>query len=53
VASDYWYPGSNWMPYGLKLAKTMAEAEVFAKKLKSVSIIPAINISDLPKGRLR
>jgi hypothetical protein len=53
VASDYWYPGSNWMPYGLKLAKTMAEAEAFAKKLKSVSIIPAINIADLPKGRLR
>jgi hypothetical protein len=37
------------MPYGLKVINTMAEAEVFAKKYKHVSIIPKINISDLPE----
>lgn len=53
MADIYWYPGGDWMPYGLKLVKTMAEAEALAKKYKSVSIIPAINISALPKGRLK
>jgi len=53
VEGKYWYPGGDWMPYGLKVVKTMAEAEALAEKYKSVSIIPAINISALPKGRLK
>ncbi len=53
VAGNYWFPGSDWMPYGLKVVKTMAEAEALAKKFKSVSIIPAINNAELPKGKLQ
>ena len=25
VGGDYWYPGSDWMPYGLDVPKTMAQ----------------------------
>ena len=52
VNDTYWYPGSNWMPYGLKLVKTMAESEVLAKKYHTVSVIPKINSFDLPKATL-
>lgn len=50
---EYWAPGSDWMPYDLELPTTMAEAERFAKTYYSVSIIPKIQISDLPQGLLR
>ena len=55
-AYDYkgkeWTTGSDWMPYGLEVLKTMAQSEHFAKKYYSVSIVPEINIADLPKGSL-
>ncbi|MFC2090021.1 right-handed parallel beta-helix repeat-containing protein [Bacteroidota bacterium] len=47
-----WVPGSDWMPYGLPVLKTMAESEAFAKKVRPGSILPEINITDLPKGSL-
>ena len=47
-AYDYqdkaWSPGSDWMPYGLDVIKTMAESEKFAKKYSTVSIVPEINL---------
>ncbi|MFC0536747.1 right-handed parallel beta-helix repeat-containing protein [Pelagicoccus mobilis] len=52
VGSDYWYPGSDWMPYGLPVLKTMAESERFAKKYRTKSIVPNINVKNLPLGRL-
>ena len=53
VNGEYWYPGSNWMPYGLNLIETMAESEAFAKKYHALSIVPKIYISDLSLGQLR
>jgi len=53
VGGEYWYPGSDWMPYNLEVLKTMAASESFAKKYKSVSVIPKIKVSDLPKGSLQ
>jgi hypothetical protein len=53
VGNEYWYPGSDWMPYGLDVLKTMAQSEQFAKKYYSISIVPEINVSDLPKGKLK
>jgi hypothetical protein len=47
-----WIPGSDWMPYGLPVLKTMAESEDFAKKVRPGSILPEIDIADLPKGSL-
>ncbi|WNC68209.1 right-handed parallel beta-helix repeat-containing protein [Thalassotalea nanhaiensis] len=56
-AYDYkdagWIPGSDWMPYGLDVIKTMAAAESFAKKYDSVSIVPEIRASGLPQGTLK
>lgn len=46
VKGEYWHTGSDWMPYKLKVAKTMAEAEAFAKAYYTVSIIPEINITE-------
>jgi hypothetical protein len=47
-AYDYqdkaWSPGSDWMPYGLDVIKTMTAAENFAKKYSTVSIVPEINL---------
>ncbi|MFC1766820.1 hypothetical protein ACFL6U_32690, partial [Planctomycetota bacterium] len=45
-----WIPGSDWMPYGLPVLKTMAESEAFAKKVRPGSILAEINITDLPGG---
>ena len=47
-----WIPGSDWMPYGLPVLKTMAESEAFAKKVRPGSILAEINITDLPSGHL-
>ncbi|MFC1763503.1 right-handed parallel beta-helix repeat-containing protein [Planctomycetota bacterium] len=49
---DYWAPGSDWMPYGLPVIKTMAEAERFAKKYSTISIVPEVGIGGLPFGLL-
>jgi len=47
-----WIPGSDWMPYGLPVLKTMAQSEAFAKKVRPGSILADINITDLPRGLL-
>jgi hypothetical protein len=52
VDDEYWYPGSDWMPYGLEVLKTMEASERFAKMNYSISIIPEIKVLDLPKGEL-
>ncbi|MCK4920244.1 MAG: right-handed parallel beta-helix repeat-containing protein [Bacteroidales bacterium] len=52
VNGDYWYPGSNWMPYGLPVIKTMAEAERFAKKYHFISIVPENNVEGLQRAYL-
>ena len=52
VNGEYWYPGSNWMPFGLMELKTMAESEAFAKKYHALSIVPEIHLSDLSQGQL-
>ena len=55
-AYDYkdqgWSTGSDWMPYGLDVPRTMAQSEQFAKKYSSVSVVPEIHVSDLPSGML-
>ena len=55
-AYDYrekaWSTGSDWMPFGFKVPKTMALAENFAKSVRSVSVVPGINITGLPSGLL-
>lgn len=48
-----WTPGSDWMPYGLPVLKTMAESEAFAKKVRPGSILAEINISALQHGVLQ
>jgi len=53
VNGEYWYPGSDWMPYGLQVVTTMAEAEAFAKEYYAVSIMPEINVQNLPMGYLQ
>jgi len=52
VGDDYWFPGSDWMPYDLEVLTTMAASEQFAKNYHSISIIPEIKVSKLPKGIL-
>lgn len=49
VGDDYWFPGSDWMPYGLKLPRTMVESEQFAKDYYAVSIVPEISTVILPE----
>ena len=45
VNGEYWHPGSSWMPNGLDVATTMAEAESFAQEFSTVSVLPQI-VSD-------
>ena len=52
VGDRYWYPGSDWMPYGLPVLKTMAEAERFANECRSISVVPTMGARDLPTGQL-
>ena len=47
-----WSTGSDWMPYGIDVPVTMAEAERFALKFGPVSVVPEINVSELPRGEL-
>ncbi|WNC72823.1 right-handed parallel beta-helix repeat-containing protein [Thalassotalea psychrophila] len=55
-AYDYkeagWTAGSDWMPYGLDVIKTVAASEQFAKKYNMVSIVPEINTVALEQGEL-
>ncbi|MBT3194604.1 MAG: hypothetical protein HN341_18820, partial [Verrucomicrobia bacterium] len=52
IGDEYWYPGSDWMPYGLPVLKTMAEAERFAKKFRTISIVPEMGVKGLASGHL-
>ena len=47
-----WPVGSNWMPFEIKVPKTMAQSEQFAKKFRHVSIVPQVNVTKLPSGQL-
>ena len=49
VGDEYWYPGSDWMPFDLEVQQTMAGSEQFAKTFHSVSIVPRIVYSDTIK----
>jgi len=52
IGDEYWRPGSDWMPYGLPVLKTMADAERFAQEYKTVSIMPETGVKGLPNGHL-
>ena len=52
IGDAYWALGSDWMPYGLDVLTTIADSEQFAKKYRSISIVPKIGVRDLPRGRL-
>ena len=47
-----WPVGSTWMPFEIKVPKTMAQSEQFAKKFRHVSIVPQVNVTKLPSGQL-
>lgn len=49
---DHWTPGSEWMPYGLPVVKSMAEAEQLAKKYGNLSIAPDVDLHGLKCGSL-
>ena len=49
---DGWPVGSDWMPYGIRVPKTMAQSEQLAKKSRFVSIVPEINLAGLQSGLL-
>jgi len=53
IKGDVWLPGSDWMPYGLPVIKTMAKSEQFAKKYDAISIVPKINTVVLSQGYLK
>jgi hypothetical protein len=52
VNGETWVPGSDWMPYGLPVLKTMAEAERFAKKYRTISTVPDVVTQGLQYGSL-
>ncbi|WP_411825229.1 right-handed parallel beta-helix repeat-containing protein [Luteolibacter sp. AS25] len=45
-----WAPGSDWMPFGLAVPATMEDSEEFAKKYKTLSVVPKVMITELPGG---
>ncbi|WP_158022039.1 right-handed parallel beta-helix repeat-containing protein [Flammeovirga pacifica] len=47
VGSEYWYPGSDWMPYDLEVLNTMSKAENFAKKYNKISVYQKSEMNDL------
>ena len=47
-----WPVGSDWMPYGIKVPKTMAQSEKLAKKYRNLSLVPLINTTNLSSGQL-
>jgi len=52
VGDTGWFTGSDWLPGGLEAPGTVAASERFAKRYYSVSIVPLIDVDDLPKGSL-
>jgi hypothetical protein len=52
VGDPGWAVGSDWMPYGLPVPKTMAESQAFSSKYHFLSMVPAINVTGLPRGIL-
>jgi arylsulfatase len=52
VGEEPWSTGSDWMPYNLELPGTVAESERFAKQYYSTSVVPLIDVDNLPKGQL-
>ena len=52
VGQADWFPGCEWMPYGLKVPATMAEAELFAKKYSTLSLVPQVELAGLAQGVL-
>ena len=52
VTDKGWHPGSDWMPYGLAVPKTMAESEAYAKKYHGNSVVPKVSLTGLPEGKL-
>jgi hypothetical protein len=52
VGDAGWAVGSDWMPYGIAVPETMAQSEALAKKYRSVSLVPEVNVSNLPRGVL-
>jgi hypothetical protein len=47
-----WVPGSDWMPYGLRLPQSMADAHALAVEYKEVSVVPGVEFKALPRGGL-
>ena len=52
ITDKGWHPGSDWMPYGLAVPKTMAESEAYAKKYHGNSVVPKVSLTGLPEGKL-
>jgi hypothetical protein len=49
MRAQAWSAGSDWLPYGLAVPETMAQAEAFAKKYSAVSIVPEIDAVSAPQ----
>ena len=41
-----WTPGSDWMPYGLDVLKTMDQSNKFALDYKYVSVVPTVIVME-------
>jgi hypothetical protein len=50
VADPGWAVGSDWMPYGIEVLETMAQSEAFAKQYRALSLVPVVDMTDLPRG---
>jgi hypothetical protein len=50
VRDKGWSTGSDWMPFGLRVPATMAQAQAFAKQYRFVSMVPKNDLADLPRG---
>lgn len=44
INDNYWNPGSDWMPEGMPVLKTMADANNFAKDNKTISLMFKVRI---------
>ena len=47
-----WSAGSDWMPYGIAVPKTMAESELFSRKYRSLSVVPQVELTGISQGVL-
>lgn len=52
IDGEYWYPGSDWLPYGMNTPTTMAEVDTMAEELIHTSIVPRMSSKGLLSGRL-